>query len=224
MPKVVDHEQRRRDIGVALMRVVQRDGMAAASVRTVAAEAGWSTGALRYYFKTQEELREFATRLAGERVEHRILEYVRYDGAHVSLTERAATIAEQLIPLDDERREEYRLWQAVAEWSRHGERADAAQIWEQQRDLYRQIVFRMSGNPDEPLPPVSKLSPEVETWAEYLHVFVDGLAAQAMFVPDDMPPERVRAVLRSFLAEISETAGSAPARNDGGLTSDARTV
>ena len=48
MPKIVDHETRREEIAEALWRVVRRDGVRAASVRTIAAEAGWSPGAVRY--------------------------------------------------------------------------------------------------------------------------------------------------------------------------------
>jgi AcrR family transcriptional regulator len=56
MPKLVDHEQRRRELGEAVWRVIRRDGVEAASVRKVAQEAGWSAGALRHYFSTQSEL------------------------------------------------------------------------------------------------------------------------------------------------------------------------
>ena len=38
MPKVVDHEQRRRELGHAVWRVIRRDGVERASVRAVAEE------------------------------------------------------------------------------------------------------------------------------------------------------------------------------------------
>jgi AcrR family transcriptional regulator len=40
--------------------VIRRDGVAAASVRAVAREAGTSMGALRHWFATQDELLHFA--------------------------------------------------------------------------------------------------------------------------------------------------------------------
>ena len=185
-----------------MIRVVVRDGVTAASVRSVAAEAGWSTGSLRYYFPAQAELREFAGRVVAERVERRIRADLAGRDAESTLLERLASVVEQLIPLDDERREEYQWWLAVAEWQRQGERTEAAWLWGRQRDLYRQIAYRLAGFRDEPLPPATELHPEVERWAEYLHVFVDGLAAQAMFVPADMPAERVRLILRDFLERV----------------------
>ena len=62
MPKLVDHEERRRLIAQATWRVISRDGVRAASVRTVAAEAGLSTGALRHYFDDHASLLLFAAR------------------------------------------------------------------------------------------------------------------------------------------------------------------
>ncbi len=60
VPKIVDHDRRRREIAAALWRVIARDGMAGASARTVAAETGWSLGAVRHYFSTQRALLHFA--------------------------------------------------------------------------------------------------------------------------------------------------------------------
>ncbi|MBB5787677.1 TetR/AcrR family transcriptional regulator [Jiangella mangrovi] len=215
MPKVVDHEQRRREIVDAVLRVVVRDGAAGASVRTVAAEAGWSTGALRHYFATQRELREFTARMVTERVGARIRAYVGEHEFALPLPELAAGILEQLIPLDEQRREEYQLWLAIGEWSRTDHVEESARMWAEQRDIYLQIVYRLSGYPNEPVP-ADGLDPRVAAWAEYLHVFVDGLAAQAMFVPADMPPDRVRAVLRAFLAEVPSLADRSRSASDGG--------
>ncbi|WP_158881822.1 TetR/AcrR family transcriptional regulator [Amycolatopsis anabasis] len=66
MPKVVDRAERRRAIAEALLRLVARDGIDAVSVRTVAAEAGISAGAVQKYFATREELLGFAFELTGE--------------------------------------------------------------------------------------------------------------------------------------------------------------
>lgn len=198
MPKVVDHEQRRREIAEAALRVVVRDGAAGASVRTVAAEAGWSTGALRYYFSTQRELREFVAAVVNERVERRVTERAAAERGRLPLLDLVAGLLEELIPLDERRREEFLLWLAVTEWSRQEPLAGAEELWENQRRLHVQVVFALAGFEGEPV----DVDPRVATWAEYLHVFVDGLATQAMFVTARMPPKRVRAVLREFLAEV----------------------
>ncbi|MET8762334.1 TetR/AcrR family transcriptional regulator, partial [Lentzea sp. NPDC004782] len=67
MPKVVDHEERRRELAEAVWRIVRRDGIDHASVRAVAAESGWSSGSLRRYFPTQDSLLGFAMELTYRR-------------------------------------------------------------------------------------------------------------------------------------------------------------
>ena len=60
MPKQVDREERRRDIAAAVLRIVTTRGVEAASLRTVAAEAGVSMGAVQHYFTTKDEMLRFA--------------------------------------------------------------------------------------------------------------------------------------------------------------------
>ena len=72
MPKVVDHELRRRELAGAVWRVIVREGVADVSIRSVAAEAGWSSGALRHYFATRAELLAFACERVIEQVTERI--------------------------------------------------------------------------------------------------------------------------------------------------------
>ena len=64
----IDSQSRRRELGEALWRVVLRDGIEAASVRKVAAEAGISKGSLRHVFPTQSELLAFAMQLIVDEV------------------------------------------------------------------------------------------------------------------------------------------------------------
>ncbi|AYY12768.1 TetR family transcriptional regulator [Actinobacteria bacterium YIM 96077] len=209
MPKVVDHDRRRRELAEAVLRVVVRRSVVGASVRAVATEAGWSTGALRYYFASQEELRAFAAETAWTRLRERVRARVEQLRSEPSSRELMARIVEELIPLDDERRQEYALWLALTEWERGRPAAERSAMWEAQRALYRAVVAVLTGSAGDTsfaeLVGVAYVDEQVETWAEYLHVFVDGLASQAMNVPDDMPAERVRTLLRSFLAQIARS-------------------
>lgn len=56
MPKTVDHEQRRIEIVEATWRIIARGGYAAATMREIAAEAGFANGGLKPYFKTKDEI------------------------------------------------------------------------------------------------------------------------------------------------------------------------
>jgi AcrR family transcriptional regulator len=56
MPKVVDHEQRRSEIAMALWLVIYEQGIDGVSFRSVAQAAGVSVGRLQHYFSSKEEL------------------------------------------------------------------------------------------------------------------------------------------------------------------------
>ncbi len=67
MPKIIDHEKRRKQIAEATWRTILERGMEGATVRNIAQEAGLSLGALRHYFTTQDELLGYAMTLVKEK-------------------------------------------------------------------------------------------------------------------------------------------------------------
>lgn len=67
MPKVVDAGQRRSELADAAARVIARAGIDGASLREVAAEAGWTTGALVHYFTNKQELLAFTLQASLDR-------------------------------------------------------------------------------------------------------------------------------------------------------------
>ncbi|WP_041322638.1 TetR/AcrR family transcriptional regulator [Saccharomonospora viridis] len=74
MPRHVDRSERRTAVGHALMRIVARDGMEAVSVRSVAAEAGMSVGAVQRYFAGKDEMLRFALHVAVDAAAARLSE------------------------------------------------------------------------------------------------------------------------------------------------------
>src|SRR4030095_7790842 len=72
MPKVAYHEERRAERCAAVWRLASREGLEAVTVRRVAEEAGWSTGAVVHYFSDKEELLLFAFRTLADRVGRRL--------------------------------------------------------------------------------------------------------------------------------------------------------
>ncbi len=203
MPKIVDHEQRRHELAEALWRVVARAGPSAVSIRTVAAEAGWSAGALRHYFQTRDDLLEFAIELAEERVTRRIQTRAQVGGDEPML-ERAAALIEELLPLDEQRRAEFRIWQAIGEDFHQAHDEGDQRRWTAQRELYRSVALALYGDRS---PDTAQREDWVAVWAQYLHVFCDGLAVQAMFSPARMPPDEARGLLRRFLADVARDVG-----------------
>lgn len=79
MPKLIDHETKKLDIAHAAWRIILKEGVAAASVRNIAKEAGITLGALRYYFTSQEELLAFTEDLVHATLAERTAELFMVD-------------------------------------------------------------------------------------------------------------------------------------------------
>ena len=56
MPKVVDHEARRREISAIAAGLIAGGGMEAATIREIARSSGYSKGVIEHYFDNKDEL------------------------------------------------------------------------------------------------------------------------------------------------------------------------
>jgi AcrR family transcriptional regulator len=194
MPKLVDHELRRRELGQAVWRVIQRDGVEAASVRKVAQEAGWSAGSLRHYFSTQSELLTFAMQMVVERVEARV-------GAlepQADPREAVESRLQELLPLDKERRVENEVWLAFAGRALVDPqlRAPHEEVDEELRTACLRALQELGS--------AGRLRAglDLELEAERLHGLLDGLALHTAMRPDRMPPQLIRSVLARHLDSL----------------------
>lgn len=72
MPKQVDHRERREFIAHALWTIVDQQGLAGATMREVAREAGVSLGQLQHYFSSRAEMLTFAIEFAADQTSQRV--------------------------------------------------------------------------------------------------------------------------------------------------------
>ena len=192
MPKIVDHEERRRELAEAVWRVILRDGVEGVSVREVAAEAGWSAGALRHYLGTKEELLVSAARLLEERVVGRLTR-----GPRGRTPREAVRLALcEVLPLDEERRREGAVWFAYANRSLvDGRIAEEYEIvFDGMRELCGRVVHEMARLGYL----AAGLDPDLE--AGRLHALVDGLALHGLL--GRVGRDELMAVLDDHLARI----------------------
>ncbi|HVX31143.1 MAG TPA: TetR/AcrR family transcriptional regulator, partial [Nitrolancea sp.] len=110
MPKIVDHEERRRQIAEAVLRVTAKRGLEAASLRDVAAEGGMSMGRVQQYFSNKDEMLVFACAYMIERMNHRIAERIAASPRPNTWREILRNVFVEILPLDEERREGTRVW------------------------------------------------------------------------------------------------------------------
>ena len=197
MPKIVDHAARREEIAEALWRVVRRDGIRAASVRTIAAEAGWSAGAVRYYFPDQDGLLSFAMDLVSRRVTERVAAIEPKGNA----TAIALRYLEEALPLDAERRAEFDVWMAFMAQARAESGAGSLQ---EHVDTVHNGLRRLCESLLRALADDGALLAglDLRREAERLHALIDGLALHAAIQPERTTPARVRQVLRHHLETL----------------------
>src|SRR5262252_1179297 len=104
MPRVVDAEVRRSEIAAAVLQVLARDGVEAVTMRGVANELGCTTGLLTHWVDSRAALIRLALAAIVQRQTDRAIACLG-DGV-----ESVLQALEQFLPLDEERREEARIW------------------------------------------------------------------------------------------------------------------
>jgi AcrR family transcriptional regulator len=201
MPKIVDHDARRAELAAAVWRLASREGLDAVTMRGVAAEAGWSTGAVAHYFADKEELVLFAFETVADRVGRRIVRAAEQGRGPLELVR--GQLVEGL-PLDAERRAEVRLWFAFLALAETRPRLARAgrEAYREWRDRIAETLEdgQRQGLVDEAIDPARE--------AAALVALVDGLAIQATFDPRGLTKERQLEVLGERLRGLRTTAAA----------------
>ena len=104
MPKIVNQDARRRLIAETVIQIIGSRGIEAASVRTVAAEAGVSAGAVQRCFATKDELLRFVLHQVNARFTARVQARMAQLPDPTDEAAGLRVIIDEMLPLDDERR------------------------------------------------------------------------------------------------------------------------
>jgi TetR/AcrR family transcriptional regulator, transcriptional repressor of bet genes len=199
MPRRVDHDERRRQLTDALARITATRGLDAVSLREVAAEAGVSMGAVQHYFATKDEMLLFAI----ERMQERVLDRIACVRNGPTYGETIRAILLELLPLDQTRRTEARIYQAFLARAAVAP-ALATRLRETLTQFEENIALTIRASQALGQSPPG-LDPEREATA--LLAVVDGLTAHALI--ELQTPETVLAALDTQLSRLFKTV-SAP--------------
>lgn len=186
MPKVVDIDERRQELAAAAAQLIAREGVGAATMRGVAAEAGWTTGALTHYFADKRELLLFTFR--ASLAQRHAARTARGD---VEPADELVQSLERALPVDEDRR---RHWMVTVAFC--AQAAGDDELSHAQRDAYRTFRARIAGLVDAAGIAVGDAA---EARAEQLIAVADGIALQALFAPDDWPRRRQLTRLRQTI-------------------------
>ncbi|GAA2267214.1 TetR/AcrR family transcriptional regulator [Nonomuraea roseoviolacea subsp. roseoviolacea] len=175
MPKIVDHDERRRELLSAARRVIVRDGIDAATTRAIAKEAGYSNGVLAHYFADKDEILLSALRQSHQRIRARITRRVEGVTGLAALRE----LLLDNLPLDAERTQETRL--EVSFWSRSLAAERLAEVQRAEAEELRAAVRGLLGQARE----AGELTTEdnLDDVTEHLLALVDGLSLHLLLYP-----------------------------------------
>lgn len=196
MPKLINHGRRREEIAEATWRVIHSSGISGVSIRTVAAEAGLSTGSIRHVFPSRADLITHAMELVGLRAWDRISRHFEEADPRA----RATRVIHELLPLDPERRIEMEANIALiaeapaSDQVREARDASYAAV----RFACRRVVENLRGA--APAPPGTDLDKD----ASALHALVDGLALHLLINPDPKFRENALRALEEALDALCE--------------------
>ena len=109
MPRLVDHDARKRELLDASLALVASEGIEAATLRRLARAADCTTGAITYYFEGRDALLVAMLRRAHQTTGARML---RAAGRGASPRDRLWAVMMEALPLDPERLAEWRVWLA----------------------------------------------------------------------------------------------------------------
>ena len=196
VPKIVDHDERRRIIVEALWRVVARDGAHEVSVRHVAAEAGMPKSSIGHYVGTMPQLMGLAVdQLVQENTDF----VVSLDPLDLD-ADKATEVLCTLVPMSERRRHMSGVWMLLA--AQAGADPEIAEVLHRLNvsvadglaDLLRGM--RQRGLLDS--------SRDIDVEIRRLHALIDGLALQCMTDPVLRSETDVRAILSDEVARLSE--------------------
>lgn len=186
----IDGRQRRRNLSEAVWRLILRDGLAAASVRGVAQEAGLATGSVRHFFSTQSELLVFAMQELIDTVTARVQAVADSPGPD-DLVDRVVAIFAELLPLTDRTHAEFAAYLEFMVRARVD--PSLQPIAGRTVEEVRQLVIKVLSD----LKDLGAIRAELDTQVEAvrLHALIDGLTVQLLVAPGALSRSEARQTL-----------------------------
>lgn len=177
----LDHEQRRRDIAEITIDLIAREGLEAATIRRIAAEAGFSTTAITHYFVDKQELLVWAFQHLSWQGEQRFEEVLQRD---------PSDILGALLTMVPWCPSNIRRWRAyLAFWDESARNAEIAALIAQGTVSGQQSLHKL-------LVPRARPGTDLEKSVQLLNAILQGRALQILVSPKAWNRERIADALR----------------------------
>jgi AcrR family transcriptional regulator len=199
MARTVDHNERREIFAAAALRVIMRAGVAGLTVREVAKEAGFTTGALTHYFHSKDQLLIEASELSAR--------LVRVDMERAERTRPAIEAVRRVValalPLTKETRGYWRIW--VGYWERSSYDDEVARVMRLRYEEWRKrlgVLLEQAKAEGDVDPDV-----DIQHAAGSLVALVDGIGVQVLLGVGRIPAARQRAMFDMWLDTVRTRGG-----------------
>ena len=191
MPKIVDHDLRRRELAQAAISVIETSGLDGLRLVDVGKAAGATTGTVTHYLGDKKTVLIAALDQVAYSIEHTM--------RPPSTADNAETLIDgfcNLLPTSDPHRKDWRVW--IAYW---GGAIGDEDLADRHRDHYdrfrRQLAERIRR-----LPNSKGLLHPPEMCADLMISALDGVGTRATLEPDHWSPERQKTHLRALLTPL----------------------
>ena len=189
----VDLDSPEDRISAAACRVMAVRGLPATRIADIAREAGISSAAVHYYFRSKDDVLQAAFRWAGEQLNTRLQ---RLRGEDVDPMEHVRRLLELSVPSDQVLHDEYLLWLEV--WVRAKSHPyfldDCMTMSRRWREAILDVLGKgIAGGAFHPIAPLEDI-------CEWYIAMAGYLAYRSALGYVELPPERAKSILAGFLA------------------------
>ena len=191
MPKIVDHDKRRKELAQAAISVIDMAGLDGLRLVDVGKAAGATTGTVTHYLGDKKAVLIAALDQVAQAINHTMTPSPSAETAGGLMAG-----FDSLLPTNDLQRKDWRVW--IAYWGGAIGDDDLATRHRDHYDRFRRQladrIRRLPNHQDLPHPP--------DMCADLMISALDGVGTRATLEPDHWSPERQRSHLRALLAPL----------------------
>lgn len=196
MARQADHNERREQFAMAALRVIMRAGVGGLTVREVAKEAGFTTGALTHYFTSKDQVLIEASECSARLVRPHMEKAERDPSA---LTALKKVVADAL-PISPTTRGYWRIWAGF--WERSSYNPEVAKVMRDRYDEWRARLARIIRRAQAE--GAARADFDADLAAQELVALVDGIGVQVLLATGRMSAARQKEIVDTWVAAMAE--------------------
>jgi AcrR family transcriptional regulator len=204
MPKQVDHDKRRVAFAAAAYRVIARRGLSRVTVREIAKEAGFTTGALVHYFSSKDQVlmqaSEYSALVVRKRMEKHAVDRQGLDALRHVLFES--------LPMTPEMRGMWNVWLGFWDRSSHSK-----QIRHLTKLRYNEWLGRIA-DLIERAQAAGDLSDAIDPArsAQAVVALIDGIGVRVLLTGIAISPTRQKEMVDDWIGQLARPRSAVAAR------------